>query len=73
MSHFLGVAVHDGRTLNQTTGLDLTPRVGSLGGPIGGGDPDAEIGPTLNDALVGRFSPQERRSGGSRSASAGHD
>jgi hypothetical protein len=33
MSHFLGVVVHDGRTFNQTTGLDLTPRAGSLGGP----------------------------------------
>lgn len=33
MSHFLGVVVPDGRTLNQTAGLDLTPRAGSLGGP----------------------------------------
>ncbi len=33
MSHFLGPVVPDGRTLNQSTGLDLTPRAGSLGGP----------------------------------------
>ncbi|CAN5879590.1 hypothetical protein BH18ACI4_BH18ACI4_27930 [soil metagenome] len=33
MSHFLGVVVADGRTFNQTTGLDLTPRAGALGGP----------------------------------------
>jgi hypothetical protein len=33
MSHFLGVVVPDGSTFNQTTGLDLTPRAGSLGGP----------------------------------------
>jgi len=33
MSHFLGVVVPDGRTFNQTTGLDLTPRAGLLGGP----------------------------------------
>jgi len=33
MSHFLGVVVPDGRTFNQTAGLDLTPRAGSLGGP----------------------------------------
>jgi hypothetical protein len=33
MSHFLGVVVPDGRTFNQTTGLDLTPRTGVLGGP----------------------------------------
>ncbi len=33
MSHFLGVVVPDGRTFNQTTGLDLTPRAGALGGP----------------------------------------
>lgn len=33
MSHFLGPVVPDGRTFNQATGLDLTPRAGSLGGP----------------------------------------
>jgi hypothetical protein len=33
MSHFLGVVVPDNRSFNQTTGLDLTPRAGSLGGP----------------------------------------
>src|SRR4051812_32882460 len=33
MSHFLGVVVHDGRTFNQSAGLDFTPRAGSLGGP----------------------------------------
>ena len=33
MTHFLGVVVPDGRTFSQTTGLDLTPRAGALGGP----------------------------------------
>src|SRR6266567_3000312 len=33
MSRFLGVLLPDGSTFNQTTGLDLTPRAGSLGGP----------------------------------------
>src|SRR5215211_375768 len=33
MSHFLGPMVLDGSTFNQTTGLDLTPRAGPLGGP----------------------------------------
>src|ERR1041385_373109 len=33
MSHFLGRVVADGRTFNQTTGLDLTPGAGPLGGP----------------------------------------
>lgn len=33
MSHFLGPTFNDGRTFNQTTGLDLTPPAGPLGGP----------------------------------------
>lgn len=33
MSHFLGPVVPDGRTFNQSSGLDLTPRAGALGGP----------------------------------------
>ena len=33
MSHNLGRVVADGRTFNQTTGLDLTPSPGPLGGP----------------------------------------
>lgn len=33
MSHFLGRVVADGRTVNQTTGLDLVPSPGALGGP----------------------------------------
>src|ERR1051325_8550022 len=33
MSHYLGRIVPDGRTFNQTTGLDLTPGPGPLGGP----------------------------------------
>jgi len=33
MTHFLGRVVADGRTFNQTTGLDLTPGPGPLGGP----------------------------------------
>jgi hypothetical protein len=33
MSHFLGPVVNDGRTFNQSTGLDFVPRAGALGGP----------------------------------------
>lgn len=33
MSHFLGRVVPDGRTFNETTGLDLVPSPGPLGGP----------------------------------------
>src|SRR5260370_1366833 len=33
MSHYLGRVVADGSTFNQTTGLDLTPGPGPLGGP----------------------------------------
>jgi hypothetical protein len=33
MSHFLGPVRHDGRTFNQSSGLDLVPPAGPLGGP----------------------------------------
>lgn len=33
MTHFLGRVVADGRVFNQTTGLDLVPSPGPLGGP----------------------------------------
>jgi Trypsin-like peptidase domain/von Willebrand factor type A domain len=33
MTHNLGRLVHDGRTFNQTSGLDLVPSPGPLGGP----------------------------------------
>ena len=33
MTHNLGRLVHDGRTFNQTSGLDLVPGPGPLGGP----------------------------------------
>ncbi|MFM9883298.1 MAG: trypsin-like peptidase domain-containing protein [Burkholderiales bacterium] len=33
MTHFLGPVVADNRTLNQSAGIDLVPRAGSLGGP----------------------------------------
>lgn len=33
MSHNLGRVVADGRTFNETAGLDLIPSVGPLGGP----------------------------------------
>ena len=33
MSHFLGPIVYDGRTFNQSSGIDFTPRPGLLGGP----------------------------------------
>jgi hypothetical protein len=33
MSHKLGRVVTDGRTFNETAGLDLVPPPGALGGP----------------------------------------